>query len=82
MGSDSFVMVSPQRKPMKGTIGFENKDSKCIIQPEVWVWERSEQKELFSATVKHKMLPPELVISLFSVSTTRTPQKGGAKAMP
>lgn len=67
---------------MKGTIGFENKDSKCIIQPEVWVWERSEQKELFSATVKHKMLPPELVISLFSVSTTHTPQKGGAKAMP
>lgn len=67
---------------MKGTLGFENKDSKCIIQPEVWVWERSEQKELFSATVKHKMLPLELVISLFSVSTTHTPQKGGAKAMP
>lgn len=75
-------MVGPQRKPTKGTLGFENKDSKCIIQPEVWVWERSEQKELFSATVKHKMLPPELVISLFSVSTTHTPQKGGAKAMP
>lgn len=75
-------MVGPQRKPTKGTLGFENKDSKCIIQPEVWVWERSEQKELFSATVKHKMLPPELVISLFSVSTTHTPRKGGAKAMP
>jgi len=75
-------MVGLQRKPMKGTLGFENKDSKCILQPEVWVWERSEQKELCSGTVKHKMLPPEVVISLFSVSTARTPQKGRAKAMP
>ena len=82
MGSDSFVMVGLQRNPMKETLGFEHKDSKCVLQPEVWVWERSEQKELCSGTEIHKMLPLELVISLFSVSTTRTPQKGGAKAMP
>ena len=79
MGSDLFVVVGPQRKPTQGTLGFENKDSKCAIQPEIWVWERSEQKELFSATVKHKMLPPEPVISLISVSATRTPQGEGLK---
>lgn len=82
MGSDSFVMVGAQRKPTKGTLGFENKDSKCAIQPEIWVWRRSEQKELFSATVKHKRLPPEPVISLISVSATRTPQGEGLKQYP
>ena len=81
MGSDLFVVVGPQRKPTKGTLGFENKDSKCAIQPEIWVWERSEQKELFSATVEGKMLPPEPVISLISLISL-IPQGKGLKQCP
>lgn len=63
------------------TLEFGKQRILGIMQPEVWIWEKSEQKALLLASVKHKMISR---ISHFSLTCLYpyTPQKEEAKETP
>ena len=68
MGSDSLVVVGPQRKSMKGACGLETKNQKALCSLKSGSG-RSLDNVPFSSN-KQRILVPELVTSPSCVSIT------------
>ena len=74
VGSDSLVIVGPQRKSMKGTLGLETKNQKALCSLKSGS-RRSLDNVPFNSN-KQRILFPELVTSLSCVSITYNECRG------
>ena len=68
MDSDSSVIVGPQRKSMKGTLGLETKNQKALCSLKSGS-RRGLDNASFSSN-RQRILIPELAASLYCVSIT------------